>query len=1095
MHYFIEHTNLPQQNASDTFGVDASDPTNKFNITSRFQLTNQAKAFACLDGMMIVQQSDVDATLVNVFIKPIENLKVNLNNIKYFVYRGILKSSLIIDDDSIVAEASTNNEFIARLWQDHNQFKINFNLPDLEDPTPKVFGYDNSLSANLNVEKIYDNSQEDTQALLVKQGEWFGEFATTHKIGFEIITSNERITIDLAYLKKEKYQIDVTGLTGLELKAKREEILSFIDPSAFWGLHYDYGIKVSTYSDGQKTTEKKKQDDLFSLLIDIFHTKNRVYLDIRSEFGYSYNFYQNYDDGTGKNIKIGNSVATPIAETYGMLGNGWPIVVIDNSMNTTNSFNDIIFNLRIDDNTKPILFIEYTELLTNGSRARFINDTKLLDGTATDWSKEIKLKFPNQGSGTSKINVAYYMRLYYHRQETNSSSPNTVISKENQLDHLFGSLDMLYLGDTEYTFQHSTSEHPSYSKGEISAQEFDGVYRQKANFDAQRVVFTSEMLFAHKNTGQFYPDTKLGLGNGIDLEGNFNQLSRLKRDMYHSIGTIQEEISTSTYEPVSILGISNYNGFPSKKENLYILGLMQSEVTVLKNVTGLSNLHDRYIVFEDVSPTPPEDKDGKPYKKYKLKVQGLDTNGLATIVAPSTDVFVYTDKNFMLCSKAFADNEPLGNSSFYERNYEEKIGFENREPITNKRYEDWFIEKDSGLQVDVDGFINALSQINNDTDFYSNVKALVEDSAEDIWNQAVNTVQANNNANPDDRPLYWGRIKMQVALKSHPYFNGGVNNEDLDKLIKLFEAKSRNYTGVDFSNAPAGAKKILITGFDPFQLNPKIYPPSAILTQNPSGIAALKLHGKTITDTNGNIGFIQTAIFPVRYPDFDDGVVEDLVTPLIENNSVDMIISLSLNGGAYYFDLERFAAKNRGGFIDNLNIGSIDWNYLGARYKLFNSNIGSGNNLYETTLPIDKIVTTAVANGFNPIGQRIFFDESYINRSTIYEHPIVSAINSSIINSNLKSQISVSNINEGSGGDYLSNEVFYRIARVRENNNNNVKTGHFHLANPSGSLPKDIKDRNPGIENIITPSSYTNFTLLEILDEVENALKRCLNAI
>lgn len=152
MHYFIEHTNLAQQNATDTFGVESPDPTNKFNITSRFQLTNQAKAFACQDGMMIVQQSDVDATLVNVIIKPIENLKVNLNNIKYFVYRGILKSSLIIDDDTIVAEAPANNEFIARLWQDHNHFKTEFNLPALPDPTPKVFGYDNSLSANLNIE-------------------------------------------------------------------------------------------------------------------------------------------------------------------------------------------------------------------------------------------------------------------------------------------------------------------------------------------------------------------------------------------------------------------------------------------------------------------------------------------------------------------------------------------------------------------------------------------------------------------------------------------------------------------------------------------------------------------------------------------------------------------------------------------------------------------------------------------------------------------------------------------------------------------------------------------------------------------------------
>ena len=1034
MHYFIEHTNLTQQSVTDTFGVDSSDPTSKFNITSSFQLTSQAKAFVCQDGMMIVQQSDVDATLVNVIIKPIENLKVNLNNIRYFVYRGILKSSLIVNDNTIIAEAPTNNEFIARLWQDHNHFKTNFELPDLPDPTPKVFGYDNSLSTNLNIEKIYDNSQEDTQALLVKQGEWFGEFATTHKIGLEIITSNERINIDLAYLKKEKHQIDVTGLTGLELKVKREEILSFIDPSAFWGLHFEYGINISTYPSGEKTTKRKKLDELFNLLIDKFHTKNRVYLDIRSEFGYSYNFYQNYNDGTGKNIKIGNSSTASIAENYGMLGFGWPVIAIDNPMDTSNNFNDVFFQLRIDDNTNPILFIEYTELLTNGLRTRFLDDTKLLDGTSTDWSKEIKLKFPNSGNGTSKNNVAYYIRLYYHRQETSSSSPNTVISKENQLDHLFGSLDMPYLGDTAYAFQHSTSEHPVYSKGEISTQEFDGVFRQKANFDAQRVVLTSEMLFANKNTGKFYPDTKLGLGNGIDLKGNFNQISHLKRDMYHSNQIIQEEISIATYQPVNILGISNYNGFLSRKENLYILGLMQSELTELKNVSSLSNLHNRYIVFEDVSPIPSEDKDGKPYKKYKLKVQGLDTNGIATIVVPPTDVFVYTDKDFMFCSKAFAENEPLGDSAFYERNYEEKIGFENRESSTNKRYEDWFIEKDSGMQVEVDGFINALSQINKDSDFYSNVKTLVEDSAEDIWNQAVSTVQANNNANPDDRPLYWGRIKMQVALKSHPYFKGGLNNSDLDKLIELFEEKSRNYTGVDFSNAPAGAKKILITGFDPFFLKDITdsvfgFIKGNIRQSNPSGCVALALHN---TLTQNGLGYIQTMIVPVRYTDFDGsknrsfgqgkGIIEKHIKPWLDE--VDMIITVS-QAGVDDYNIDVFATATRGGLVDNL-----------SEKREFNTKSVSISSS-------ETIVTTLPDEFEGSPSESIFFGEYNLTSSS-----------STLIAT--KTNYPNSKVYYGPGGNYLSNEIFYRVAKLREEwiTENTISgqtpptkpTGHFHIS-------------------------------------------------
>ena len=72
MHYFIDHSQLPTQNSADTFGTDSSDPTNKFNITSRFQLTGEAKAFACQDSLMIVQQSSVNSSMVNVILKPIK---------------------------------------------------------------------------------------------------------------------------------------------------------------------------------------------------------------------------------------------------------------------------------------------------------------------------------------------------------------------------------------------------------------------------------------------------------------------------------------------------------------------------------------------------------------------------------------------------------------------------------------------------------------------------------------------------------------------------------------------------------------------------------------------------------------------------------------------------------------------------------------------------------------------------------------------------------------------------------------------------------------------------------------------------------------
>ena len=69
----------------------------------------------------------------------------------------------------------------------------------------------------------------------------------------------------------------------------------------------------------------------------------------------------------------------------------------------------------------------------------------------------------------------------------------------------------------------------------------------------------------------------------------------------------------------------------------------------------------------------------------------------------------------------------------------------------------------------------------------------------------------------------------------------------------------------------------------------------------------------------------------------------------------------------------------------------------------------------------------------------------------------------------------VGNLN---GSNYLSNEIFYRITRAREKLDPSIKTGHYHIANtnPSG-----------------TPLGVSAFTMTEILNEVEDMVKRSLS--
>ncbi|MFW6272336.1 MAG: hypothetical protein ACOC2U_00985, partial [bacterium] len=657
MHFFADH-NLPTQATADTFAPDSNDPSNKFNLTSRFQLTGQTKAFACQKSLMIVQQSSVDSSLVNIILKPIEGLKIPFKSVKYFVYRGLLKNSFISGTD-ITPQDTTNSEFVARFWTDWNDYKTNTNQPSLSDPTPQSFGYDNSLTGSLDFENIYDNSQTDVRAILVKEGEWLGDFGSSHKIGFEIITKDDDISLDLDFLRAEKNQIDVTGLSGLELRAEREKILSFIDPAAFFGLHYNSGVSISTYNGNDKTTEKKKQNDIYTFLLDNkFATRNTVYLDIRSERGGSYNFYQNYDDGSGNNIKIGNSTTAPTEQSYSI--NDWPIIFINTPITTADENNDIKINLRIDDNTKPILFFQNTNLLGNNNHSRFLRENDILNGSAVDWSKDLTFKFPNTGAGSSKENVAYYINLYYFRQEHNLYSPSTVLKNETYFDSAFCSVDLSKLADTNFLFQQVYSPDLIYLRGQFPGEtaEFGYIADCGGIWDDIRVVFYSQAIFQNKNSGKSIPPVPSFATNpGLNLSGNFPQMDFLNKD----ISVVSNKINESGVGNIEILEIIHYKGLPAFKENIILLCITQTEYQVMKNLTGLSDKHKRYIFIEELIGSPFSDTNGVSFKKYELKLQGLDSNGNQAIVSPSTSIYIYSKDGFLFNSKDYGTEENVDN--------------------------------------------------------------------------------------------------------------------------------------------------------------------------------------------------------------------------------------------------------------------------------------------------------------------------------------------------------------------------------------------------------------------------------------------------
>jgi pyrrolidone-carboxylate peptidase len=1109
-HFFVDETKLatitptvppavPAANyATDAFGPVAGSETTKYRTTSVVRATGTVpvKVFAICDGQVLLQPNydasgTIDATKLNIVLKP--SASYNPLKIKYFIYRGVRKEDLMDASNKLKETSNDANQppFIAKLW---TQFK-NF----YPDTPPTVFpasliGFDPSVAETTLIDNAFTKKDTDKtyQLPLCSAGEHIANFIGA--IGLDIVldygdyhleNQEELFKLDLKYARKNDAVFDTTTPTltdAVKIKRYKEHIHQFMDAAAFWGSHIECGsIELSDAS------KIKTNTLIFASIVNKYQTQNKIYVYIQGENNRSYNYY----DATRK--VYGFNTAGQLNET-----SGWPIIIEDLTVAVTTpatSKKGITFSLEYNIDTRipeaerhvvvdvispnnktsvyPLLEKPKNPIAPATIPAFLINKTASIttvfqvNGTKSCASflmlfGNLKQEFPLKN---------YYNDLFPVNFNTNFSIPASGTENlsvwatydKSRMVNLDNVLDTGAMIQNKLVFDTGFRQAPVQQN--IAATKKRRLYMailkrnaiHNVEYDTLNIDTVTAGIETTTTAEQYvlnvYNNKEFSVYKGTFTEGAtiinslslIHENSSVKKNSFFHLGITDEEYNTLLYGQITVPAI------------------VPPATTVAQNLPA--DADNVFFHLEEALPFANQN-----VQKFKVGFRFENAIGATETWFPlaANNVFVYTIDGFYFFSAAYATYQGyFVTTDTYKRNYEEKIGFENNEPTSNKRYEDWFIEKDNGMKVKVDSFITALSQINNDDNFYSTATTLVANSALGIWNQAVSTVQANANTTPDDRPLYWARLKMEVALKSHAHFGGGNNKKDLENLIQLFEEKSRNYTGVNFSVAPAGTKKILITGFDPFQLyNNKEQ-------QNPSGIVALTLHGKILKDSLGNKAFIQVAIFPVRYYDFDRKAVENLVKSFLQNNSINMIMTLSLNGGAYYFDLERFAGKKRSGGSDNLKISKTSLSFKQIQ------NTEEGNEFYQTTLPVANIITNQLTNNFDLASQRFFYDQSY-KAGNQREHVTIDPRQP---NSNVDSFqfIEISGKSDtGSGGSYLSNEIFYRVARLRDSLSSTVKTGHFHLANTS---PSEI------------PNNIQPFTMIEIINESQNAITRSINNI
>jgi len=308
------------------------------------------------------------------------------------------------------------------------------------------------------------------------------------------------------------------------------------------------------------------------------------------------------------------------------------------------------------------------------------------------------------------------------------------------------------------------------------------------------------------------------------------------------------------------------------------------------------------------------------------------------------------------------------------------------------------------LDTRLESFKSSLKQSYNE----QSLETQVTKHAQLLWQDAVKVFSTDESF--DDRSLYWTRLAMSKALKETESFTK-LSSKAQKKLLWQFELLSRGQGDINF--AKNSNKKILITGFDPFFLDRNID------QSNPSGAAALALDGQVLEFAGVSVE-IESVVVPVRFADFDQGMIETLLAPYFKQ--VDMIVTISM--GRTEFDLERFPGLRRSAKAPgNLNV------YTGASSEnplipLLNGQALDGPEFVEFSLPVGALQKAK--------GKYKIIDNHKVTTLKGKLEPAEL--------SELGNEISVS----GSGGGYLSNEISYRSIRLRNIHNPKLPVGHIH---------------------------------------------------
>lgn len=659
IHFFTEPTNVVQV-PTKKFGPESN---SKYRITTQFQAQNSdTKVFAPFACNIIIVDSldaalNVDDTLVNLILQPISANTTELTpGIEYIIIRGVKRDGFMYQ-----LNAGAQWELLTLMMIGNGTELMNYIYQNVNAPDLTGFKYEPYTTSN-DGQTLFEKVMLSTGGCFkANAGMEIGRFDAILGVDF-VLRDWTKFNATHQYAALEDYVIDVGLLTNYttgvpagqehaEVLAAREEILSFIDPAAYYNMHRETGVG---FTNGNTVTNvTKDNDELHTNIISKFSNANRIYVDIRNDNDYSLNFYQDNQDAIFNNIEVNFNGSGSQLLTY--YNNNWPILIKDNLLPPSGkNFNTLDISFFTTYNPAPRIYYDYAfsynieiintnkiRFITNKGQEKFYDPDNL--GTQTTYNTLFTYGLENSSNASCCYSKIYYLRT----KKPTINLPARAVVGESPLDNLFGFithdsicgvktnlLDTVIGGNGTFTFVGISKKY--LPEGKWSTQ--DRFIQTGFGYSNSDVVFYA---FDIDRTGEFSNEFNYGNHPSVKVKQVQTGFRKVSSNAIEIKNTYGFELKNLTTPQDAIPYIEQSYDLSKYKDNdrdfIFFLKMTKEEFDYIRLYPSnsgafpenLDMLNPQYhsIGFGFDLNSKEQSSDGLYYGKARIVLQGISDNG------------------------------------------------------------------------------------------------------------------------------------------------------------------------------------------------------------------------------------------------------------------------------------------------------------------------------------------------------------------------------------------------------------------------------------------------------------------------------------